>query len=312
MRILFFGTSVFAAKILSYLLQHHFPIVAVVTQPDRPRGRHLHSAFSPVKEAALAANILILQPEKISTPEYAEILKSYRADLFLVVAYGEIIKKALLDIPRLGAFNIHASLLPKYRGAAPIQRCLMHGDKRTGINIIAMTAQMDAGDVVASREISIPEEMTYGECEETLGNVACSLTLTFFQQLAQGKIEKIPQDPHKVTFAPKLQPEEERIDWNMPAQELHNLIRALSPIPGAWSPIYQSGQEKRLKILRSRIHPLSHAAAPGALLSTGRQGLIVACKEEALELLEVQLEGKKKLSVKEFFNGLQQPIAFSI
>ena len=149
MRLIFFGTSAFAASVLTFLLDHSVSVVAVVTRADRPKGRHLHESFSPVKQVALARALPLHQPDKISTPEYAAKLAEYDPDLFLVVAYGEIIKKSILDIPKSGSFNIHASLLPKYRGAAPIQRALMNGEDRTGINIIEMTPQMDAGDVVA-------------------------------------------------------------------------------------------------------------------------------------------------------------------
>ncbi len=312
MRIIFFGTSSFAAKILSFLLQNSSNIVAVVTQPDRPRGRHLHPSFSPVKEIALAADssLPIIQPEKISTPENAEVLQSYHPDLFLVVAYGEIIKKNLLEIPRLGSYNIHASLLPKYRGAAPIQRCLMNGEKKTGIDIIEMTPQMDAGDIVANAEIPIDEDMTFGELENALCDLACNLALAFLKSISQGKITKKPQDPAGVTFAPKLQAGDERIEWNKPARTLHNLIRALSPFPGAWCPIYLGDEEKRLKIKRSRVIAFPSSVPPGTLIASGKEGCTVACLEGALQLLEVQLEGKKSMSAAEFLKGLRHHFSF--
>jgi methionyl-tRNA formyltransferase len=312
MRIIFFGTSSFAAKILSFLLKNSFPVVAVVTQPDRPRGRHLHSSFSPVKEIALSMDppLPVLQPEKISTPENAEVLKNYHPDLFLVVAYGEIIKKNLLELPRLGPYNIHASLLPKYRGAAPIQRCLMDGEKKTGINIIEMTPQMDAGDIVASAEIPIGEEMTFGELEHALCDLACELTAAFLKDISQGKITKMPQDPAHVTFAPKLQAGDERVDWNKPACILHNLIRALSPSPGAWCPIYLGKEEKRLKIKRALVVPVSQSVPPGTLIASGKERCIVSCQEDALQLLEVQLEGKKSMPAIEFLKGVRQHFTF--
>ncbi len=310
MRIIFFGTSVFAAQILSFLLKNSFNITAVVTQPDRPRGRHLHSTFSPVKEIAVSAGLTVVQPEKISTPENVELIKSYHPDLFIVVAYGEIIKKSLLEIPRIGPYNIHASLLPKYRGAAPIQRCLMGGEKKTGINIIEMTPQMDAGDIVASAEIEIGHEMTFGELEAALCDLACSLTKKFLHQISEGTLIRNPQDPSLVTFAPKLQADDERIDWNKPAEILHNLIRALSPRPGAWCPIFLGKEEKRLKIKRACVCAGSQELPPGTVIAWGKQGCIVACKEGALQLLEVQLEGKKALPVAEFIKGIHEPVSF--
>lgn len=310
MKLIFFGTSAFAANVLKFLLKHSISVVAVVTQPDRPRGRHLHDAFSPVKEAAVSAGLSILQPEKVSTPEYASLLAAYDPDLFLVVAYGEIIKKQILDIPKQGSFNIHASLLPKYRGAAPIQRCLMQGESKTGINIIEMTPQMDAGGVVAVGEVSISEEMTFGELEKVLCDIACPLTLQFLNELEQGKLRKIPQNDTRVTFAPKILPEDTRIDWNRPARELHNLIRALSPQPGAWCPLYLEGEEKRLKIRRARLAAPSSGESPGSLLAFTASECIVACGEGALQLLEVQLEGKKSMSTEDFIKGIHKTISF--
>lgn len=309
MRILFFGTSAFAAYILSFLVKNSFDIVAVVTQPDRPRGRNLQPSFSPVKEIALASGLPVLQPEKVSMPENVELIKEYNPDLFIVVAYGEIIKKALLDVPRLGPYNIHASLLPKYRGAAPIQRCLMDGEEKTGINIIEMTPQMDAGDVVASAEIPIPPEMTFGELEKGLCELACTLTCKFLKEIEEGVLHKHPQDHTRATFAPKLQPQDERIDWNQSANALHNRIRALSPRPAAWCPIYFGGAEKRLKIKRARIAAEGKQdLAAGTVLISDKHRCIIACKEGALELLEVQMEGKKSMPIAEFLKGLHQPI----
>lgn len=310
MRLVFFGTSAFAAHVLKFLLSHSVSVVAVVTQPDRPRGRHLHDAFSPVKEAALSAGLPVFQPEKVSTPEYAALLAGYDPDLFLVVAYGEIIKKQILDIPKYGSFNIHASLLPKYRGAAPIQRCLMQGESKTGINIIEMTPQMDAGGVVATGEVPISEEMTFGELEKVLCDTACPLTLQFLNALEQGTLKKIPQDDTQVTFAPKILPEDTRIEWSRPAQELHNLIRALSPQPGAWCPLYLGGEEKRLKIRRARLVASSHGEAPGALLACSPSEWVVACGRDTLQLLEVQLEGKKSMTVEDFIKGMHKTISF--
>lgn len=310
MRIVFFGTSAFAAKILSFLLKNSFNIVAVVTQPDRPRGRNLQLSFSPVKEIAVESALLIFQPEKMSTAENAALLAQLSPDLFLVVAYGEIIKKNLLEIPRLGPYNIHASLLPKYRGAAPIQRCLMAGEEKTGINIIEMTPRMDAGDVVASAEIAIDEDMTCGELEEVLAHLACELTKKFLIDIEQGKIDKMAQDEALVTFAPKLQAEDEKIDWNRPARALHNLIRALSPRPGAWCPVYIGSEEKRLKIKRARVVSIVHDVTPGGMISCEKQECVVACREGALHLVEVQLEGKKSMPIIEFLKGMRQSFSF--
>ncbi len=311
MRVIFFGTSSFAAQVLSYLIDQNIDIVAIVTRIDKPKGRHLELGFTPVKDTAfkLCPDIPVLQPVKASTPEFAQVLQSYHADLFVVVAYGEIIKQNILDIPRKGCINIHASLLPKYRGAAPMQRCLMEGASETGISIIEMTLQMDAGDVLAMQSIPVPSDMTLGELEPKLCALGCDLSLRVIKEIDAGHVKKTPQDPTKVTLAPKITAPEEMIDWNKPAQTLHNLVRGLSPFPGAWCKVVLGNQEKRLKIKRSLVEP-DQNGGPGKTLSYSKEGWVVACGTGALRLLEVQLEGKKTLPVQEFIKGIHQPPNF--
>ncbi len=305
MRIVFFGTSSFAARVLTAVLEKKAQVVAVVTRPDRPKGRNLELSPPPVKEALLQLRsaIPIYQPEKASTPEFAEILRSYEADLFVVVAYGEIIKKNLLEIPKLGCVNIHASLLPKYRGAAPIQRAIMDGVEETGITIIKMTPQMDAGDVISMASISVLSEMTYGDLEPNLCLLGTFQILQVIQQFEEGSVKSTPQDPSQVSFAPKLEPQEERIDWLRAAQEIHNQIRAFSPKPGAWCLVVVNGEERRLKIKRSEV-VLTEQGEPGEILHFGKVGWVVSCKTGALRLLEVQLEGKKALAVADCIKGM--------
>ncbi len=286
--IVFFGTSAFAAHVLEQLLARGHPILAIVTRPDRLQGRRLEMGPPPVKEAALrlAPHIPLFQPLKASSAEFASSLVS--ADFFVVVAYGEIIKQNLLSMPRLGCINIHASLLPSFRGAAPMQRALMAGCHETGITIIEMTPQMDAGDILAQEAIPIPESMTLGELEALLRPLAVRLVC----DVIEGTAVKIPQDPTQVTLAPKLTPEEERIDWSRSAAAIHNQVRALSPLPGAWCQLRLGETVKRLKIKRSRV------------CLPDQKGWVVACSEGFLELLEVQLEGKKEMSAAECLRGL--------
>ncbi len=312
MRIVFFGTSAFAAKVLVHLIQHHANIVAVVTRPDRPRGRSLQFSYSPVKEALLAnsPSIPLFQPEKASHPESAERIQCYKGELFLVVAYGEIIKKNLLDMPKYGCINIHASLLPKYRGAAPIQRCIMNGDTQSGITIIDMVQQMDAGDMLVQEKIPVTEEMTFGQLETLLCDLACSMTVKLLSAIEKGVVTRRLQDTQGVTMAPKLTPEDEKINWQLPATILHNQIRALSPYPGAWATLYIGSESKRLKIKRARVADHSQQAEPGTVLRAGKENLIIACGVGALQLQEIQLEGKKSLYVAEFLKGIHQPLSF--
>ncbi len=305
MRIVFFGTSSFAASVLEYLLKAHVSVVAVVTRPDRPFGRSQRLASPPVKEMLQkqAMEIPLLQPEKASTPEFAETLKSYDADLFVVVVYGEILKQYILDLPKMGAINVHPSLLPKYRGATPIQRALMDGCTQTGVTIMEMVLAMDAGDILEVAKVPVPEEMTHGELSKKLCELACPALVKVIHDFANNRVVKTAQDPAQVTFAPKLTPEEEEIHWDKPARQLHNQIRALSPTPGAWCAVQIGSEKKRLKIKRSRV--VDRAGKPGEILLVDKkEGLIVACGSEALRLLEVQLEGKKTLDIEEFLRGL--------
>lgn len=312
MRIVFFGTSSFAARVLAKLIENGHQIVAIVTRPDRSKGRNLQSTPPPVKEIAqkIKPDIPVFQPEKASTPEFASVLQTFQPDLFVVVAYGEIIKKNLLEMPKLGCINIHASLLPKYRGAAPIQRSLMAGEKETGITIIEMSPQMDAGDVLAIEAIPVSDNMTFGELEPQLCELSCKLLFDVIKQFELGTVVKIPQDHTLATLAPKITPEEEQIDWHKSAEVLHNQIRSLSPTPGASCQILIGNDKKRLKIKRSEI--VDGEGSPGAILSFGKEGFVVACGEGGLRLLEVQLEGKKTMSAGDFIRGIHHPVSILI
>jgi methionyl-tRNA formyltransferase len=298
LKIVFFGTPVFAAECLDYLLHQGVEVVAVVTQPDRPKGRSLHLTPSPVKSLVLekAPQIPIFQPEK--TSQILEALVELKADLFVVVAFGQILPQKILDIPRLGCINAHASLLPKYRGAAPIQRCIMAGETETGIAIQKMVRQMDAGDVIACSKISIPIEMTFDELHAKLIELAKPLLFDVIRKYEKGIPNAEPQDPEKATYAAKIELEEGEVHWNKPSQEIHNLIRAFSSRPGAWCWIKTSNEKKRLKILRSHI--VSGRGQPGELLSP--EG-VVACGEGAIQLIEVQPEGKKAMKANDWLRG---------
>ncbi len=310
MKIVFFGTSSFAARILTRLLESNYQIVAIVTRPDRMKGRHLQALPPPVKEVASVQcpNIPVFQPEKASSPEFAEGLRQFEADLFVVVAYGEIIKKNLLEMPKLGCVNIHASLLPKFRGAAPIQRCLMEGEKETGITIIEMSPQMDAGDVLAIESLPISDEMTFGELEPKLCDLGVKLILKTIQDFELGKVTKTPQDHTLATLAPKINPEDEKIDWSRTASQIHNQIRALSPSPSAWCQVLIGKEQKRLKIKKAKV--IEEMGGPFAsILGFGKEGWIVACGKGALRLLEVQLEGKKTMSAEDCIRGIHSPVS---
>lgn len=305
MKIIFFGTPNFAAETLRYLLESGIEISAVITQPDRPKGRSLQMTPSPVKVLALEKNLPVLQPEKASDSEFLQKLIQIKADLFVVVAFGQILSQKLLDIPPLGCINVHASLLPKYRGAAPIQRAIMAGEKETGIAIQKMVKQLDAGDVIASKKIPILENMTFGELEQNLIEITKPLLVEVIKEYEKRIPEATPQNHELASYASKIELVEGEIDWGKSAHDLHNLVRAFSPKPGAWSWVEIGGVKKRLKIIRSRC--TAQEGSPGEILSN--EG-VIACGKGSLELLEVQPEGKKVMRAADWFRG-QKNISFN-
>lgn len=301
MKIVYFGTPTFAAEILRHLLNNQVEVVAVITQPDRPKGRSLLLTPSPVKILAQERNISVLQPEKASDPNFLHELSLLKADLFVVVAFGQILSQKLLDIPPLGCINVHASLLPKFRGAAPIQRSIMAGDTETGVAIQKMVRQLDAGDVIAVSKTEIGPDMTSGELELKLIELSKPLLLTVIREYERRIPAAEPQNPSLVTYASKIELEEGEICWNRNSQEIHNLIRAFSPRPGAWCWIQLGEERKRLKILRTQR--VEAEGSPGTLIS--HHG-IIACGQGAIKLIDIQPEGKKVMKAADWLRGHQK------
>ncbi len=304
MKVIFFGTPDFAADILQALLQDSIEVLAVVTRPDRPKGRSGQPAPSAVKVVATAHNLPLYQPGKCSAPEFVETLASYQADLFVVVAYGEIVKDSVLALPKLGCINVHASLLPKYRGAAPIHRAVIAGETKTGVSIMYMVREMDAGDVIKIAEVPIGPNATYGEIEHDLRHAGAQALLKVIRNLDKGIVERFPQDHSHVTFAKKIELEDCEIHWDRPATDIHNLVRGTNPFPGAWCHVTIHGETKRLKILRTLIE--SGSGTPGTLLSYGKDGIVIACSVGAIRLVEVKPEGKRAMKAEEMARGIPQ------
>ncbi|MCC5832117.1 MAG: methionyl-tRNA formyltransferase [Chlamydiales bacterium] len=303
MRIVFFGTPQFAATILDYLVKQPVEIVAAVSRPDKPRGRSGAPLPTAVKKAAEKHGVPVYQPRKASETEFADFLKSLRADLFVVAAYAEILKENILDIPQLGCINVHGSALPKYRGAAPVQRALMAGEKETGVSIMKMALEMDAGDVYSIVKIPLSEEITAGELFEKMAVVGAEALWEVIEKIEKGEIKALPQDHSQATFAKKVKPEEGEIDWRRPAREIHNQIRGLTPNPGAWCWIEVRGVRKRLGIKKTRL--ISDSEGEAGRVIPAESKIIVSCGDGALELLEVQLEGKKSLPAPIFLRGIR-------
>ncbi len=308
MKVVFFGTPPFAAKLLEVLLEEGISIIAIITKPDKPQGRSKQPLFPAVKETALlyAPNVPLYQPEFVSAPEFSPILAKFEADLFIVVAYGEIIKQHLLDMPRLGCINVHASILPKYRGAAPIQRAIIDDEKGSGVTIMQMVRKMDAGDIIRIAEVPIGQNMTYGELEDELCQAAVVPLLAVVREYQTGVIPAhVAQDLSKVTFAPKIELEDCQLDWKRPAGELHCLVRGVNPEPGAWCYVEVKGEKKRLKIVRTTVEKSEDVIGkPGTLLKYDKTGIVVACGDQALNIIELQLEGKRSMTAKEFACGI--------
>jgi methionyl-tRNA formyltransferase len=307
MRIIYFGTPKFSADILSYLFEQKINIVAVVTQKDHIRNSR-QSSLEVKKVAQLYLNDDdILQPEKASDLQFLEKLRKYEANLFIVVAYGQILKEELLDIPSLGCINVHASLLPKYRGAAPIHHSILMGDTKTGITIIKLVKKMDAGPIVAQEEIAIEADMNFTELQEKLCILAKPLLLQVINKYEKNEVTFCKQDESKVTFAPKITQEMKEINFNNEAQKIYNQIRAFAKKPGAFCKISVNGIIKNLKIFKAKITDLK---IPSKAVKIENDSLFVGCKDRALELIEVQMENKNKMKASEFIRGIQNKISF--
>lgn len=307
MRIIFFGTPPFAAAVLEFLIHHHVEVAAVITKPDRPKGRSAEPVPTPVKLVAQAQTpaIPVHQPELVSAPEFADTLRAYKADLFVVVAYGEIIKQHILDMPPLGCINVHASLLPKYRGAAPIQRSIIEGETETGITIMYMVKKMDAGDIIKMVKVPISSSITYGELEQKLCEEGSKALLEVIHQFEKGNVKREEQDHSKATLAPKIELENCEIYWTLPAKAIHNLVRGVNPHPGAWCYVQLSHQKRRLKVNKTLVLE-GLTGNPGTILPSAKNELIIACGIGAVQIIELQLEGKKAMQAEELLRGLSK------
>lgn len=305
-RVVFFGTPEFAAEQLEFLVASGVNLVGVVSKPDQPQGRHRKLQPTPVRLIAEKYRLPLFQPLKASSEGHLEKFASFDADLYVVVAYGEIIKQHLLDLPKLGCINLHASLLPYYRGAAPIQRAIIDGAKSSGISIIHMVKKMDAGDVIIAKELPIGQETTFGQLREEMSQEGRYLLLRSIEEIAEGVAQRTAQDHDLATFAPKVEVEECQIDWNWSCMRLHNLIRGVNPEPGAWCWAQLRGELRRLKIWRSLPLPghMGRGSLGGWASYDNKGKLAVYCAEGALQLLELQLEGKKKMSAQQLMQGL--------
>lgn len=300
LRIVYFGTPAFAVPSLNTLLASRHDVVAVVSQPDRPRGRGQHLQPTPTKEVALAHNVPVLQPTRIKDEVFLNAIRDLTPDLGVVAAFGRILPDALLAIPRLGMINVHASLLPRYRGAAPVHRAVLAGDAETGVTIMRIVSQLDAGPVFASRAIPIARDATSGDVEAALAVAGAELLLTVVDDLSAGRAVETLQDDARATYAPKITKEEGTIDWTNSARSLYDKVRGLQPWPLASTTLHGV----RYVVRRSATTDQITAAKPGAIVTAHGDDLIVAAGGgSALRILELQPEGRRAMTAREFLAG---------
>jgi methionyl-tRNA formyltransferase len=301
MRVLFIGTGEIGLPVLRWLLAaEDLEFVGVVTQPDKPVGRAQRIEAPPVKAALAGIDVPILQPKRIKSEEAVEEIRALAPDVIVVMAYGQILPRSVLEIPRVACLNLHASLLPRHRGAAPIQAAIVAGDRETGITIMYMDEGLDTGDVMFQRRLEIAPDETGGSLHDRLAEIAPAALREALSELQAGTAPRIPQDAPAATYAPKLGREDGRIDWSEPGSEIERKIRAFDPWPGAFTILRdETGRDRKLKVFRATVVD-SCGADPA--------NLVIPTKQGALRLEEVQLEGKRRMSAAEFLRGYGAPV----
>ncbi|UXV36737.1 methionyl-tRNA formyltransferase [Staphylococcus simulans] len=302
-RIIFMGTPDFSTKVLEMLIAKE-DVITVVTQPDRPVGRKRVMTPPPVKEVALQNGIEVYQPEKISQSEDLQTLIDLKPDLIVTAAFGQILPKALLDAPRLGAINVHASLLPKYRGGAPIHQAIIDGEKETGVTIMYMAPKLDAGDIISQQAIDIEANDDVGSMHDKLSFLGADLLAKTLPDIINGTNERIEQNEEEATFASNISREDERIDWSKSAQDIYNHIRGLSPWPVAYTKL----DDKNMKLYQAHIVE-GKEGKPGEIIETTKKAIIVGTgSSDAIALTDIQLSGKKRMPTANFLSGYQDDL----
>lgn len=303
MRVVFMGTPDFAVGTLEALLQSRHQVVAVVTQPDKPKGRGKAMQFTAVKEVAVRAEIPVLQPKKVREPEVVEEIRQFHPDVIVVVAFGQLIPKTILDMPQYGCVNVHASLLPKYRGAAPIQWAVIDGEEKSGVTTMQMDEGLDTGDMLLTEEVVLDPQETGGSLFDKLSEVGAGLLLKTLDELEAGNIHPQKQPAESTTaYAAMFTKKMGEIDWTQSAVQIERLVRGLNPWPSAYTHLGQ----KTLKIWRAAVHPLSEQKKePGTVILMDKKHFGVQTGDGMLEILELQLEGKKRMDADAFLRGYQ-------
>ncbi len=302
LRIIFMGTPDFSIPTFSEIISAGHDVVAVYTQPPRPAGRGMSEQKTPVHQFADQSGIPVFTPKSLKSPPQQEEFINHKADLAIVVAYGLILPKVILEAPKHGCLNLHASLLPRWRGAAPIQRAIMAGDKETGVMIMQMDEGLDTGDICLGERIPISTNMTAGELHDKLALTGADLMIRALSALSRDSLTRTPQLNDNVTYAKKIKKSETKIDWSKSAQEVHNHIRGLSPFPGAWFEWNRNGKTERVKVLGAEV--IKQSGQAGLVLD---DNLTVACGEDSIRLTHAQRAGKKPMAAEELLRGFNLP-----
>ena len=299
MKVIFMGTPEFAVPTLQKLIEH-YEVVAVFTQPDKPKGRGQKMQYTPVKEKALNYQIPVFQPEGLKNNKDVEnLIKGINPDAIVVVAFGQILPKSILELPKYGCINVHASLLPKLRGAAPINWAIINGEKITGVTTMLMDVGLDTGDILLKKEIEILEDETAGELHDKLMQLGADLLIETLKGLENGEIVPVKQDDNLSSYAPMLNKEMGHINWNRDFKSIHNLIRGLIPWPGAFT-FYD---EQMIKIWKSKKKRNNICGQPGEIIDVTKEGIEVACNVGSIEIIELQEVGGKRMDVASYLNG---------
>ena len=303
LRIIYMGTPDFAVEPLKTLVEAGKDVVAVVTMPDKPAGRGHKLQFSPVKEYALKAGIPVLQPENLKSPDFLQELASFNADLQIVVAF-RMLPEAVWSMPKYGTFNLHASLLPRYRGAAPINWAVINGDKETGITTFFLKHEIDTGNIILQEKVAIDEEDNAGDVHDKLMYLGADLVLKTLKMIEEDNVITRPQDDAQASPAPKIFKDTAKLDFDKCAADIRNLVRGMAPYPAAWFNIkLQDGNESMMKIFKVSTEEKNHNYSVGTILTDGKKMLKIACKDGFINLLEVQMAGKKRMAAEDLMRG---------
>lgn len=298
MKVIFMGTPDFAVPTLEALIKKH-EVLAVVTQPDKPKGRGKKMVFPVVKEKALEHNITVYQPQKVKTPEFVEILKEYQPDIMVVVAFGQILSEEILNIPKYGCINVHGSILPQYRGAAPIQWSIINGEEFGGVTTMYMAKGLDSGDMILKAKEKIKPDDTYGSLYDRLSVIGADLLIKTLDLIENGEVKRIPQNDDEATFAPMIKPELEHINWNGKNTDIVNLIKGLNPQPVAYTML----NDEKLKIWFAETIDGDYNGEPGTIVDVRKRDFVVMTAKGAVAVKEVQAQGGKRMSADAYMRG---------